>query len=246
MPTPGVLYVGAAIKDPVLDEATFNKWYDDSHVPEMLALRNGPPAAFRYRNADPTRPFPYLVLYVLPDMAWADSDELKGAKLTHDELPGGRSHFDLVDFDVRQYDKIQTFEGQLPKDGRAGRCVVAVAMEPAAASADADDPEHDLDAWYRLQHLDMLSTVQGYRRSTRYKLRAAMPLTADAAAKKLGVDELPRYLALHEYDSEDVPAEQIRLAVNTEWSKKVIGGARAFVRDVWVLTLEAGDATTKL
>ncbi|OJD35464.1 alpha beta protein [Diplodia corticola] len=248
MPTPGILYVGAAIKDPVLDEATLNKWYDETHVPEMFALRNGPPAAFRFKNTDSTRPFRYLCLYVLPDLAWADSDDLKGATLTHDALPSGRSYLELLDWDLRHYEKIQTFEGQNPKpDGaRVGSCVIAVAMEPAAATADSDDPEHDLDAWYRLQHLDMLSTVKGYRRSTRYKLRSAVPATADAAARKLAVDELPRYLALHEYDSQDVPPEQIKLAVNTEWSKKVIGGARAFVRDVWLLTSEAGDAATKL
>ncbi|KAK0650828.1 hypothetical protein DIS24_g6418 [Lasiodiplodia hormozganensis] len=241
MPTPGLLYIGATIKDPVLDEATFDKWYDESHVPEMLALRNGPPAAFRFKNADSSRPFSYLCLYVLPDLPWVDSDDLKTAKFTHNELPEGRSHFELVDFDLRNYEKIQTFEGQIPKDDgrRVGRCIIAVAMEPAAG----DDAERDFDAWYRLQHLDMLSTVAGYRRSTRYKLSSAP--TAEATKAKLGV-EVPRYLALHEYDTPEIPPEQIKLAANTEWSKKVIGGAKAFVRDVWVLTSEAGDPATKL
>lgn len=34
----------------------------------------------------------------------------------------------------------------------------------------ATDAERDLDDWYRNQHLDMLSMVRGYVRSTRYRL----------------------------------------------------------------------------
>lgn len=203
-----------------------------------MAVPNAPPAAaFRYKNTNPAASFPFLTLYGVPDIAWVESPELKNAKLSHDTLPGGRSHFELCDFDVRYYEKIQTFEGQVPKEGRAGKCVIAVAMEPAAG----EEAEKDFDAWYRLQHLDMLSTISGYRRSTRYKLVASP--TAEMAGK---LSEVPRYLALHEYESTEIPPEQVKLAVGTEWSKKVIGSAKAFVRDTWVLTHEAGDATKKL
>lgn len=80
----------------------------------------------------------------------------------------------------------------------------------------------------------MLSMCRGYRRSTRYRLlRGSDP-------------GLPRYLALHEYESTDLPAEQIKMVTNTEWSKKVIGGAKAFDRDVWELVKAAGQTEMKL
>ncbi|EOD47858.1 Alpha beta hydrolase fold protein [Neofusicoccum parvum] len=238
MPTPGLLYVGASIKGHALDEATFDKWYNEVHIPDVLSLPNGPPAAFRYKNANPSAPFPFLALYVLPDVDFVTSEELANAEWRLDGLPADRTHLEeACDFDRRQYEKIQTFEGQIPREGRAAKCIIAVAMEPA----DGAEAEKDFDAWYRLQHLDMLSTISGYRRSTRYKLMASP--TADAAGT---LDEMPRYLALHEYESTDVPPEQIKLAVGTEWSKKVIGGAKAFVRDIWVLVHEGGDGTTKL
>lgn len=232
MPTPELLYVGSAIKEPVLTEDAFVKWYDEVHIPDVLA--SGPPFALRYKNTNPSAAFPHLVLYtVVP--GYLESDTFKNAKMSHDTLPGGRSHFELINFDARVYEKIQTFEGQIPKEGRAAKCLIAVAMEPA----EGEEADKDFDAWYRLQHLDMLGTVTGYRRSTRYKLKFSP--NPEAAGKKL-----PRYLALHEYDRTDIPQEQIKLAVGTEWSKKVIGGAKAFVRDVYVLQHEAGDPEVKL
>ncbi|EKG18507.1 hypothetical protein MPH_04309 [Macrophomina phaseolina MS6] len=232
MPTPGLLYVGSAIKDPVLTEDVFIKWYDEVHIPEVLAT--GFSAAFRYKNTNASADFPNLVLYTMPDLDLFNPD-MKNAKMSHDTLPGGRSHFELCNFDTRVYEKIQTFEGQIPKEGRAAKCIIAVALEPA----EGEEADKDFDSWYRLQHLDMLSTVSGYRRSTRYKLKLSP--TAEAAGK-----DLPRYLALHEYDRTDIPQDQIKLAVGTEWSKKVIAGAKAFVRDVYVLQHEAGDAAVKL
>lgn len=85
------------------------------------------------------------------------------------------------------------------------------------------------------QHLDMLSMCTGYRRSTRY--RAIDP-----------IGQHPSYLALHEYacKAEELPVEQTKLVVGTEWSKKVIGEAKAFDRDVWGLIEAQGDVNMKL
>lgn len=64
----------------------------------------------------------------------------------------------------------------------------------------------------------MISMCRGYNRSTRYK--------------KLDGSE-PRYLAIHEYATTDFPGDQLKVVVGTEWSQKVIKGAKAFVRDQW-------------
>jgi hypothetical protein len=89
--------------------------------------------------------------------------------------------------------------------------------------------------WYRKQHLDMLSMVTGFRRSTRYEL-----------APESAVLGNPRFLACHEYDSTNFPTEQIKQVVGTEWSKKILGDATSFQGDVWEEISVAGDVKGKL
>ncbi|KAF4991534.1 hypothetical protein FDECE_14008 [Fusarium decemcellulare] len=234
MAPPGIIYVGSHITDPAISQDLLNRWYYETHFPEIFAIPNGPRAGFRLRNDNESAAFHNLTLVPLPDVALVDSPEFKNAKYTHDLLP--KSHLELAEFDIRFYEKIQTFEGQIPKDGRIGKCVIAVAMDPA----EGDEAEKDFDAWYRLQHLDMLSMVSGYRRTTRYKLKE---VPSYSAAKPGSV---PKYLALHEYDSVDVPVEQIKLCIGTEWSKKVIGGSKSFIRDVWITIHEQGEEGVRL
>lgn len=122
------------------------------------------------------------------------------------------------------YESIQRFEGQLPKSGNHGKVMISVKMQPR------DGGDEEFDEWYRKQHLDMLSMVKGYRRSTRWKV----------SELREAPEGTPMYIALHEYD--DVPdPEEVKLAVGTEWSKKVIGEARSFVRDQWELIEVQGE-----
>jgi hypothetical protein len=68
--------------------------------------------------------------------------------------------------------------------------------------------------------------LNGYRRSTRYK--------------KLD-GSVPKYLAIHEFDTPTVPPE-IRLVLGTEWSKKVSGSAKSSNLDRWEFISEFGKA----
>jgi hypothetical protein len=88
--------------------------------------------------------------------------------------------------------------------------------------------------WYRKQHLDMLSMVTGFRRSTRYQLVEEKP-SGDA-----------RFIACHEYDSTDYPVDKIKLTIGTEWSKKIIGSAKKFEREVWEEIAVTGAVGDKL
>jgi len=77
----------------------------------------------------------------------------------------------------------------------------------------------------------MLGMVTGFRRSTRYK-------RVDNVA--------PKFVALHEYDTTEFPVEQVKLVTGTEWSKKIIGGSKAFQGDVWEIINAYGDTASKL
>lgn len=94
--------------------------------------------------------------------------------------------------------------------------------------------DEEFDEWYRKQHMDMLSTVPGFRRSTRYKL-------VDEAAA-LGH---PRFIAMHEYDDSNIPQDRVKLAIGTEWSKKILGAAKSFDGQVWELINATGDVESK-
>jgi len=100
------------------------------------------------------------------------------------------------------------------------------------------------------QHLDMLSMIPTYHRSTRYRLISTPASTttrpSPSSSSTSSPTPIPRYLAIHEYESADVPAEQIKLVVGSEWSKRVIGRARAFERDQWEYLGEYGSLGAKL
>jgi hypothetical protein len=81
----------------------------------------------------------------------------------------------------------------------------------------------------------MLSMVPGFRRSTRYKL--ADPMNASGS---------PRFLACHEYDTTEFPADAVKLVTGTEWSKKVLSSAKGFEADVWEEIAVTGATESKL
>lgn len=233
MPSPGLCHVTAAIRDPSqLSEADFNAFYDTEHVPDIL--RHGfSNLALRYRNADPGSSTPYLALYSLDDVGRLSSPETARMmdELRVSRVLGGRDHHGLIAYGVSAWTKVQTFEGAGEKGQARGQTLVAVFMEPG----EGGEAEADLDAWYRGEHLEMLSKCQGYRRSTRYR-------------RDGDGDGGPRFLALHEYACEpnELPAEQIVRTRETEWARRVIGSAKTFEREVWGLIGAQGEDGAEL
>jgi len=224
-PTPGLLLVRSKPTHPELSEETYNKWYSTQHIQDVV---DGGLAdlALRYKNVDPKAEYPYLALYRVPDLAFLQDEKKMGQiPSTSDLLPGkekgskGGDWKDVIEAEIRPYAVIQKFEGQNEKPAR-GPVIVMVGMEPKEGTDD------EFDEWYRKQHLDMLSMVDGYHRSTRYKLAP-------------GSDpKLPSYLALHEYESKDMNGAQLKLVVGSEWSKKIIAEAKQFDRSMWEFITE--------
>jgi len=229
MATPGLLYVLSKPKHASFSESDFNTWYTSHHIQDVVNSGLAD-LAIRYKNTSPDAKWPYLALYRLPDVAkLQDPNVMASIPKKHDLLPEGKEFFDVLDTDMRPFVLLQKFEGQVAKEGPRGKALRTVLIEPAEGSDD------EFDEWYRKQHLDMLSMVSGFRRSTRYKL------VPESAA--LGH---PRYLACHEYDDKNFPLEQVKLVTGTEWSKKNLGSAKKFEGDVWEEIGVAGDVESKL
>lgn len=226
------MFVTSSILDDTkTSDEKYNRFYNEEHLPDMLRIAPCS-LAMRYKNVLPGSTMPYLAIYPIPDSGYLTSPDMgrlidttrKSKTFDNEDI------FHYVEFNLRPYEKIQTFEGygHADKSGRErGKTLVCVAMEPTGTG------ELDFEEWYRRQHLDMLSMCKGYRRTTRYR--------------RLDKQQ-PRYMALHEYDCKpgELPAEQIKQTTQTEWSRKVISDAKVFERDVFELMEVQGDADEKL
>ncbi|KAK4543639.1 hypothetical protein LTR36_005284 [Oleoguttula mirabilis] len=232
MPTPGLMFVGSRVLDQSkTSDAKYNEFYNNEHLPDVLK-RGVSKVALRYKNANTSSPMPYVALYPLDDASYLQSPDLaKSVEETRSSKTFDNTDiYEHIHFDLRGYEKIQTFEGygHADKSGKErGQTIVCVAMEPA------EGQDQDFEDWYRRQHLDMLAMCRGYRRTTRYK--------------KLD-GQKPRYLALHEYacKADELPADQVKQVVATEWSQKIVGESLVFDRDVLELVQAQGDISLNL
>lgn len=234
MSKPALLFVTSRISDPskTTDER-YNQMYNEEHLPDVLNYKvKVTDLALRYKNSNPSSDRPYLALYPLDDVSFftRGTFEQLAADTRHSRTYGGEDVMDFIEFGPRAYEKIQTYEGYGHENDSGkdrGRTVTCVAMEPA------EDGEADFEDWYRKQHLDMMAMCTGYLRTTRYQ-------------RIDGVS--PRYLALHEWAlaPEEFPTAQLKQVTSTEWSKKILGEAKVFERDLFELIEVQGDLEKKL
>jgi len=61
----------------------------------------------------------------------------------------------------------------------------------------------------------------------------------------LRADNPPTYLALHEFESEALPAEELQKTAETEWAKRVMGGIVGTEVGVYRLLGAWGDVKAK-
>jgi hypothetical protein len=96
----------------------------------------------------------------------------------------------------------------------APRFILTVEMEPV--------DEKDWDRWYREEHLNMLNTLPGYRRSQRYKIGNPVPV--------LTRGEPTKFFAIHELDHFDgMSGPEAHATNNTEWTKKHVAEAKVMI-----------------
>ena len=78
MSSPGLLVATSRLKDDTsLSSDTFNHWYQQIHIPDVLKAQDGPPMALHLTNADPAAKWQHLVVYRIPDTNWIGSDSMK-------------------------------------------------------------------------------------------------------------------------------------------------------------------------
>ncbi|KAK4191043.1 hypothetical protein QBC35DRAFT_488062 [Podospora australis] len=104
----GIILVRSRISSPLLTPETFKKWYEEVHIPDVLATGKVR-FALRYRAVDEEGAaggLPFLAIYHLDDMSWLHEDDCTFWKipLHSDILPeGAATIFDVAQFDTAFY-----------------------------------------------------------------------------------------------------------------------------------------------
>ena len=108
----GLFYItSSADESKGLTPDAFTKWYNDIHIPELLALP-GLDSAFRYSNTAPDTKPEYLCLYPLASLDTLKSAELAKVNNVHEATFPGPSHDvrDVADLKARVYVHVQSYE----------------------------------------------------------------------------------------------------------------------------------------
>jgi hypothetical protein len=114
---PGIILSASHITKPdQLSDETFNKWYNEVHIRDVLAT-GGVPNATRFRHADPKAAIPYLAVYTVPDLAIIHSEKFRSIPMRHPMLPNGGNIHEFANFDTRFYQLIQTDPETKQQDG---------------------------------------------------------------------------------------------------------------------------------
>ncbi|EPE24262.1 hypothetical protein GLAREA_08113 [Glarea lozoyensis ATCC 20868] len=210
-------------------EPKFLEWYDKEHIPDIFITKQVS-SAVRYSNINPSDTHPYLVLYPVKDINFLGSKQYFDIPVTSEKyISGGKKCFDVAEFDTRWYEFVDDFQKQGTKSGPA-KLVISAGLTPAEGT------DEDFNAWYRDEHYRTLSECTGYVRTRRYKLKNAVN------AKNLEKPREPqKYLALHEFDVDTLPQDELQKTAETEWAKKVMGSLQGSEVMVFRLEKELAD-----
>ncbi|KAH7025153.1 uncharacterized protein B0I36DRAFT_367037 [Microdochium trichocladiopsis] len=242
---PGLIYASSHITSPDLTPDVFNRWYNEHHIPDVLATGAVSHAArWEVADRDPaTRgPDPYLATYRVPDMRALQGEAFARIPMTHELLPGGggsgtaeggeqedvgggKTVHGSVDIDTCFYELVEVFE-KVKHDEAFATHIISAGMTPKDAAA-----SDDMDRWYREEHNEQMSLEPGWIRSTRYKLAFHVKsVGGDKAAR----GDAPEWMTLHEFGEGNTLGEKVApLVPISDWTRKVMGDMTSIEAYVW-------------
>jgi hypothetical protein len=194
-----------------VDVAEFTDWYDNEHVPARLATP-GFGAVTRFRALDGQQPDWLATYEVTPGTLDTPAYQALRENSSDREKRIGSS----MSSDRRLY--------SLLSDSWTDGVSAASGPPPVVMAVSMSVPpevEPDLAAYYEQEHYPLLLAVPGWRRARRYVLT---------------MGNGPRYLSLHELDSEaafDQPG--YKEATSTAWRNRIVGSAIGRERRVFGL-----------
>ena len=168
-----------------------------------------------------------LLVYVDTDEAFHATLQKLMALLEYREIAKSADGTRILHWSLSTYACIQFHEPKRARDIN-GKCVVVVAMDPAAGQ------DEDVDAWYRKEHLSQLSTSELFLRC-----RRCTRIMDPSSTKQDGIERGAKFLAVHDYSSvQDLFDHSLangQLVEETEWTRRVMDGAKGVERTIWTL-----------
>ncbi|KAL4937374.1 hypothetical protein BDV06DRAFT_215946 [Aspergillus oleicola] len=210
MATPGLLYVTMHPR-PSLPAAQFHDWYNTEHGPLRLRLpfiTNG----FRYRAVDGKEP-EWIALYDVTDMAELTRETYLSLRGDGIKTPREKATMAQIDVGRKLYDLLQDekagdftpLEDQKDADA-AGHVLISNTSTLPVDTAKEDD----LKAWYKEEHIPMLSRVPGWRRS-----RLFVTASIDPNATR-------EFVALHEFAPRNgLGGAEHKASTETPWRNRI-------------------------
>jgi hypothetical protein len=232
---PGILFVRSRISSPLLSESTFLQWYDDDHIPEVVAT-SGIKSGFRYVDVNKTSSAgdarnakPFLAVYPMDDLTFTQGDEFRGIRVKSDLLPRSGIVYDLTEMDVSYSGLKEKTEGT----GKA-KFVLSCGLRPVASQF--------VDQAFAQQR-EALAQAKGYIRTLSFELQYARTNAQSRELKGLPTSdepspELSTHLVMHEF--EERPDEQL-----VETVRKSVGELGNVQPEVFIWALQRAHGEAK-
>jgi len=211
-----------AFMNPPDDEAAFNAWYDDEHVPLRLGIAgflngrrykapNLPLPVTQVNGAQDSSTHPsYMALYDLESVSVLASEAYQ--RLIPERSARERDMIARIPFNDRRVGELVL---DCPEWTRDAAYQLVVCMTPAS------EGEADFVEWYRQEHIPMLLAVPGWRR-----VRLFRQVEGNG----------PAFMAIHELESPDVFEQPEYVAsVSTPWREKIRSTVLRYERDLFQL-----------
>jgi hypothetical protein len=200
----------AAFMNPPPDEAAFNAWYDEEHVPLRLAVPgflNGR----RYRAHDAAEQLAkYLALYDLESLEVLQTRAY--IRLNEERSKRERDMLAQIPMISRRVLTLE-LDGERWTDDPPYQ--LTVAMTPPTGAED------DFVAWYREEHIRMLLNVPGWKR-----VRLFRQVEGDG----------PAFMAVHELESPQVfETTEYEASISTPWRKRIRSSVLCYERNLFAL-----------
>ena len=181
-----------------------------------------------------------LLVYVDSEASFKATLQKLRALLEYGDIAKNARGTTVVHWTWSTYECIQVHEPRRAKAVK-GQCIVMVAIEPASGQDD------DVDAWYRREHLGMLSTSPLFLRCRRYT-RIPDPSSPEPdGIQEDGLTGTAKFLAVHYYTSVqelfDHSLTKGPLVDETAWTRRVMDNAKSVERTIW--TFSSPDGATR-
>ena len=117
-----------------------------------------------------------------------------------------------------------------------GKVIKCTTIQPASGM------EKEFDRWYRKEHLEQVSRMEGWRKSTRYEAVFWGPPSQDEGGQKENRPSRgpPQVLAIHEFE-EGTVVRRMKEHEWTEWTRRMVNCAVEIEEGVFEFVSLIGD-----